>query len=206
MAIGGMSLYRGGKAVLKNPAVRNAVSNTVNISRATIKDAIQANRGSTILGSNLGGYGGQLYSSLKKVRADRKELREGIVAGKSCIIKLSENINSIKLRRIDRKETTISQIEQNKLIRELSNTPDNEIITSYKETITNRVSTSKEVKKLNEWLSDDEKLLTEVANWYREKPEWWGIDPDNTDVFYRTPDEVKEISKKKKNKTELMLL
>lgn len=109
---------------------------------------------------------------------------------------LSENINIIKLRRIDRKETTISQIEQNKLIRELSNTPDNEIITSYKETITNRVSTSKEVKKLNEWLSDDEKLLTEVANWYREKPEWWGIDPDNTDVFYRTPDEVKEIRKK----------
>lgn len=54
----------------------------------------------------------------------------------------------------------------------------------------------KEVKKLKEWLSDDKELLDEVTEWYKERPEWWSIDPDNTDVFYRTQDEVKEIRKK----------
>ena len=84
MAVGGMSLYRGGKAVLKNPAVRNAVSNTVNISRATIKDAIQASRQSTILGSNLGGYGEQLGKSFKKVTSENKlEKQEKASVGKT---------------------------------------------------------------------------------------------------------------------------
>ena len=54
----------------------------------------------------------------------------------------------------------------------------------------------KQVKKLNEWLADDKELLAEITEWYNEKPEWWGIDPQNTDVFYRTPQEVKEIRKK----------
>ena len=38
-------------------------------------------------------------------------------------------------------------------------------------------------------------MLDEVTEWYNERPEWWGIDPENTDVFYRTPQEVKEIRK-----------
>ncbi|MGL5151441.1 MAG: hypothetical protein ACRC7N_12810, partial [Clostridium sp.] len=70
---------------------------------------------------------------------------------------------------------------------------------SYKPTLgrsVKGVSNPKEVKKLNEWLSDDKKLLDEVTDWYKDKPEWWGIDPENSDVFYRTPDEVKEIRKK----------
>ncbi|WP_333651505.1 RHS repeat-associated core domain-containing protein [Lacrimispora sp.] len=54
----------------------------------------------------------------------------------------------------------------------------------------------KKTKKLNEWLADDKELLDEVTEWYNEKPEWWGIDPENTDVYYRTPQEVKEIRKK----------
>ncbi|MDD2401771.1 MAG: hypothetical protein PHD60_06150, partial [Clostridia bacterium] len=57
------------------------------------------------------------------------------------------------------------------------------------------VSNSKEVKTLNEWLGEDKELLGEVKRWYDEKAEWWGIDPENTKVFYRTTGEVKEIRK-----------
>ena len=52
-----------------------------------------------------------------------------------------------------------------------------------------------ESKTLNDWLKDDPELLEECNNWYKNNPEWWGIDPDNTQVFYRTPDEVAEIRK-----------
>lgn len=31
---------------------------------------------------------------------------------------------------------------------------------------------------------------------YKENPEWWGIDPDNTPVFYRSKSEVDAIRKK----------
>ena len=52
-----------------------------------------------------------------------------------------------------------------------------------------------ESKTLNDWLKDDPELLEECNNWYKNNPEWWGIDLDNTQVFYRTPDEVAEIRK-----------
>lgn len=38
-------------------------------------------------------------------------------------------------------------------------------------------------------------MLKECSDWYNNKPEWWSIDSDNTQVFYRTPDEVAEIRK-----------
>lgn len=101
MAMGGISLYRGGKAVLKNPKVVSAVNNTVDITKATVKDAIESNKGSAILSSNLGGYGGQLYNSLKKVTAERKALREGIASGESSISRVPENINNIKLKEVN---------------------------------------------------------------------------------------------------------
>ena len=53
-----------------------------------------------------------------------------------------------------------------------------------------------QVKKLIDWLDNDKELLNEVSEWFKEKPEWWGIDPENTDVFYRPPQEVKEIRSK----------
>lgn len=31
---------------------------------------------------------------------------------------------------------------------------------------------------------------------YRDSPEWWGIDPDSTPVFYRDRDEVNAIRRK----------
>lgn len=73
---------------------------------------------------------------------------------------------------------------------------ENKVLTHNMNTIKNCKVKNKDVRKLNEWLSDDKKLLDEVTEWYREKPEWWSIDPNKTDVFYRTPDEVKAIRKK----------
>jgi len=55
---------------------------------------------------------------------------------------------------------------------------------------------AKQMKKLNEWLSNDKELLKEVTKWYNDKPEWWGIDSEKTDVFYRTQAEVREIRNK----------
>ncbi len=52
-----------------------------------------------------------------------------------------------------------------------------------------------ESKPLKIWLSDVPELLNEIKQWYNEKPEWWSIDPENTDVFYRTKDEVDAIRK-----------
>ncbi|MBE6843211.1 MAG: hypothetical protein E7510_10345 [Ruminococcus sp.] len=63
-------------------------------------------------------------------------------------------------------------------------------------TVGNDKSSPKKVKKLREWLSDDKDLLEEVTKWYNDSPEWRGIDPDKTDVFYRLQSEVREIRKK----------
>ncbi|UZQ50417.1 hypothetical protein [Clostridium kluyveri] len=52
-----------------------------------------------------------------------------------------------------------------------------------------------ETKTLNEWLKDSPDLLDETKQWYNEKPEWWSINPDKTEVFYRTKDEVDAIRK-----------
>ncbi len=57
----------------------------------------------------------------------------------------------------------------------------------------NEVSNS---KTLNEWLKGEPDLLRECEKWYSNSPEWWGIDPEKTDVFYRTPSEVRQIRKK----------
>ena len=50
-------------------------------------------------------------------------------------------------------------------------------------------------KTLNEWLEDSPDLLNETRQWYNEKPEWWGINPDKTPVFYRPKAEVDAIRK-----------
>lgn len=51
-------------------------------------------------------------------------------------------------------------------------------------------------KTLNEWLKNDIDLLNECTDWYKNNPEWWGIDPEKINVFYRTPDEVQAIRSK----------
>ena len=104
MAMGGFSLYRGGKAVLKNPMVKSAINNSADIAKATVKDAILADSGRIVLNAGIGGQGKQLYNSFKKVTAERKALREGIAIGKTSITRVSKNINNIKLKRIDTKE------------------------------------------------------------------------------------------------------
>ena len=53
----------------------------------------------------------------------------------------------------------------------------------------------KKSKALNEWLEDDPDLLKECNDWYNNNPEWWGIDPQKTPVFYRKKDEVAKIRK-----------
>ena len=53
-----------------------------------------------------------------------------------------------------------------------------------------------ESKPLSEWLKDDHDLLDEATKMYNESPDWWGIDPDNTDVFYRDKAAVDAIRKK----------
>lgn len=39
-------------------------------------------------------------------------------------------------------------------------------------------------------------LLHECEKCYNNSPEWWGIDPEKADVFYRTPTEVRQIRNK----------
>jgi hypothetical protein len=51
-------------------------------------------------------------------------------------------------------------------------------------------------KPLKEWLKDYPDLLEDLRRQYRESPEWQGIDPDKTPVFYRTQDEVRAIRNK----------
>ena len=50
-------------------------------------------------------------------------------------------------------------------------------------------------KPLNEWLSDQPDLLLDARDYHNQEPEWQGIDPDKTPVFYRTQDDVKKIRK-----------
>ena len=57
-------------------------------------------------------------------------------------------------------------------------------------------SVSKIEKTLAEWLKDEPDLLKECTEWYTKFPEWWGISPNSTIIFYRSQDEVKEIRKK----------
>ena len=49
---------------------------------------------------------------------------------------------------------------------------------------------------LSNWLKDNPELLEETRTMYRDSPEWWGIDPDSTPVFYRDRDEVNAIRRK----------
>ena len=51
-------------------------------------------------------------------------------------------------------------------------------------------------KTLAEWLKDHPDLLQQTRDEFKRAPQWQGIDPDKTPVFYRTQDEVKEIRKK----------
>ena len=51
----------------------------------------------------------------------------------------------------------------------------------------------KETKTLSQWLKDDPDLLDELRTQYKTKPQWQGIDPDSTPVFYRTKAEVDAI-------------
>lgn len=124
IAMGGFSLYRGGKAVLKNPMIKSAINNSANIAKATVKDAILADSGRVVLNAGIGGQGKQLYNSFKKATAERKALREGIVSGESSISRVPGNINNIKLKGIDT----------------LDNASDNKIITGYETTIAKRIS------------------------------------------------------------------
>ena len=51
-------------------------------------------------------------------------------------------------------------------------------------------------KTLTEWLKEDPALLAEARSRYETSPQWQGIDPDNTPVFYRTKEEVDAIRAK----------
>ena len=50
---------------------------------------------------------------------------------------------------------------------------------------------------LNNWLKDEPDLLKEVTEMYKKYPEWWGIDPENTPVFFRDKASVDMIRRKK---------
>jgi RHS repeat-associated protein len=45
-------------------------------------------------------------------------------------------------------------------------------------------------------LADHPELLEETRKTHKKSPEWWGIDPDKTDVFYRPKEEVDIIRAK----------
>ncbi|WP_227743578.1 hypothetical protein [Hafnia paralvei] len=51
-------------------------------------------------------------------------------------------------------------------------------------------------KTLGEWLKNHPDLLKEVQDKYKTMPQWQGIDPDKTPVFYRPTDEVADIRRK----------
>ena len=55
----------------------------------------------------------------------------------------------------------------------------------------------KVVKKLKEWLKSHPELLQEAKEMFKNEPQWQGIDPDKSYVFYRPKDEVDEIRNKK---------
>lgn len=73
---------------------------------------------------------------------------------------------------------------------------ENVTVQEFSNIIQDTSSNNKTIKTLSEWLSDFPELLDEVTRWYQDKPEWWGIDPNSTDVFYRTTEEVQAIRKK----------
>ena len=50
-------------------------------------------------------------------------------------------------------------------------------------------------KTLKEWLKNEPELLDEARLRHTDTPEWQGIDPDETEVFYRPKSEVDEIRK-----------
>jgi uncharacterized protein RhaS with RHS repeats len=51
-------------------------------------------------------------------------------------------------------------------------------------------------KTLSEWLKDYPDLLQEARDLYKTSPEWQGIGPDKSKVFYRTKEEVDVIRAK----------
>ena len=53
----------------------------------------------------------------------------------------------------------------------------------------------KKVDTLNNWLKDEPELLKKTRKMYKDAPQWWGIDPDKTPVFYRSKSEVAAIRK-----------
>ena len=69
----------------------------------------------------------------------------------------------------------------------------NEVLADTIQAVTAGVGGADTAKVLKEWLVDAPDLIEETRKWYKEKPEWWGIDPDNTLVFYRTTGQVEEI-------------
>ncbi|REJ96412.1 MAG: RHS repeat protein [Planctomycetota bacterium] len=56
--------------------------------------------------------------------------------------------------------------------------------------------TTNKPKPLSEWLKDDPELLDELRTEFKNNPEWQGIDPDSTPVFYRPKAEVDAIRAK----------
>ncbi len=52
-------------------------------------------------------------------------------------------------------------------------------------------------KTLAEWLFDEPELLAELHKLHQERSEWQGIDPNSSDVFYRSRVEVQRIRNKK---------
>jgi hypothetical protein len=48
-------------------------------------------------------------------------------------------------------------------------------------------------KPLKTWLKKHPDLLKEVRQWYKNRPKWWGINPERDRVFYRAEEEVKAI-------------
>jgi hypothetical protein len=54
----------------------------------------------------------------------------------------------------------------------------------------------RETKTLAQWLVDDPALLEEARAQHRDVPQWQGINPDTTPVFYRSPAEVEAIRAK----------
>jgi hypothetical protein len=50
-----------------------------------------------------------------------------------------------------------------------------------------------DAKTLKEWLHDDPALLKQARDMHENIPEWQGINPDKTPVYYRNQDEVNKI-------------
>lgn len=115
MAIGGMSLFRSGKAALKNPQVNAALNNAADITKATVKDAIESSAGRVTLSCNGAGTMQQLYESFKKVTKERKALRESIASSESSltITPVPKNTKDIKLKEANVSvQNSVSNVEK----------------------------------------------------------------------------------------------